>query len=83
MPASASVHHPRYVALQVHLKTMREEAGMTQGDLAQALDVGQSFISKIERGDRYVDVLFYVDWCKACNINPPEALLQLLSSSNQ
>ena len=56
---------------------------MTQGDLAQALDVGQSFISKIERGDRYVDVLFYVDWCKACNINPPEALLQLLSSSNQ
>lgn len=57
---------------------MREHARLTQDELAAALDVGQSFVSKIERGERYVDVLFYLDWCKACHVDPPAALLQLL-----
>ena len=82
MPASASVHHPRYTALRQHLRAMREDAGMTQTELAVALDVGQSFISKIERGERYVDVTFYVDWCRACKVAPPAALGQLLSKAN-
>lgn len=78
MPSSISVHHPRYLALHAQMKAVRERARMTQDDLATALNVGQSFVSKIERGDRYVDVLFYVDWCHACGIDPPQALRQLL-----
>lgn len=78
MPASGSVHHPRYAALQVHMREMRESAGLTQADLAAVLRVGQSFISKVERGERYVDVTFYVDWCRSCQLDPPQALAQLL-----
>lgn len=81
MPASASVHHPRYVAIQAHLKSLREKAGMTQRDLADALKVDQTYVSKIERGDRYVDLAFYVDWCRACGADPARALRELLKET--
>lgn len=75
-----SVHHPRYNILREHLKAMRERAGMTQNDLAGALKVGQSFVSKIERGERYVDVLFYIDWCRSCDVEPSKAIRALLAT---
>ena len=76
---SVSVHHPRYVVLRNHLKAMREGAGMTQNQLADALGVTQSFVSKIERGERYVDVLFYMDWCRSCAVAPSDAMRELVS----
>lgn len=76
---SVSVHHPRYVALRNHLKAMREGAGMTQNQLADAMGVTQSFVSKIERGERYVDVLFYMDWCRSCAVVPSDAMQELVS----
>jgi transcriptional regulator with XRE-family HTH domain len=59
---------------------MREQAGMTQTDLAASIGVGQSFVSKIERGERYVDVSLYVDWCRACGVEPHLALRKLLKA---
>jgi transcriptional regulator with XRE-family HTH domain len=72
-----SVHHPRYLALRDHLKTLREKAGLTQVQIAARLGLDQSYVSKIERGERYVDVLFYVDWCKACKVKPAKAIVSL------
>jgi transcriptional regulator with XRE-family HTH domain len=72
-----SVHHPRYVALRDHLKALRDRAGLTQVQIAERLGLDQSYISKIERGERYVDVLFYVDWCKACKVKPAKAITSL------
>ncbi|MFM0047463.1 MULTISPECIES: helix-turn-helix domain-containing protein [Paraburkholderia] len=73
-----SVHHPRYRALRAHLKTLRKNAGLTQVQLAERLKVGQSYLSKIERGESYMDVLFYLDWCKACGIDPDKAVVILM-----
>ena len=39
------------------LKKMREDAGVTQIQLAESLGVTQSYVSKIERGERVVDVV--------------------------
>jgi transcriptional regulator with XRE-family HTH domain len=39
------------------LRTLREEAGLRQVDLAAALDVSQSFVSKYESGERRLDLL--------------------------
>lgn len=72
-----SVHHPRYLALQKHLKSLRLRAGLTQAELAGKLKVDQSFVSKIERGERYIDVLFYLDWCRACLMSPGKAAAEL------
>ena len=63
-----SVHHSRYQALQAGLAALRKTAGLSQVQLAERLGVGQSHVSKIERGEAYVDVLVFVDWCQACGV---------------
>jgi transcriptional regulator with XRE-family HTH domain len=39
------------------LRVAREEAGLTQMDVARALKVHQSFVSKCESGERRLDVI--------------------------
>lgn len=69
-----SVHHPRYQALQAELAAVRRAAGLSQIELSVALGVGQSYVSKVERGEMYVDVMVFVDWCRACNVRPEVAI---------
>ncbi len=52
----------------------RKAAGLSQVQLAQRLHVGQSYVSKIERGEAYVDVLFFAEWCAACGVRAGQAL---------
>jgi transcriptional regulator with XRE-family HTH domain len=75
-----SIHHPRYVALRDHLKALRQSAGLTQIEIADRLKLDQSYVSKIERGERYVDVIFYLDWCTACGVKVAKAVVQLEKS---
>lgn len=72
-----SIHHPRYQSLRAHMKLLRKSAKLTQVELAEAMGLEQSYVSKIERGERYVDVLFYIDWCQACGTTPQEAIKKL------
>lgn len=69
-----SIHHPRYQALQAEMARTRQSAGLSQVQLAQTLGVGQSYVSKVERGEMYVDVMVFIDWCRACNVEPQEAI---------
>lgn len=74
------LHHRRYDALRKHLKKLRRQAGLTQAELGTRLKVGQSHVSKIERGERYLDVLLYLDWCRACKQAPETAMAELAQS---
>lgn len=78
-----SIHHPRYVQLREQLKAMRKAAGLTQVSIAEKLELDQSYISKIERGERYIDTLFYLDWCKACGVLPEKAIRDLSTDYNK
>ena len=60
--------------------TARKTAGLTQIQMAERLGVGQSYVSKIERGESYVDVMTFVDWYAACG-NQPGAVLDTLYPS--
>lgn len=72
-----SVHHPRYQLLRADMVTMRKAAGLSQIQLAQALRVGQSYVSKIERGDMYVELWLFIDWCNACGAAPEAVIAKL------
>ena len=50
------------------LREARERRGMTQVELAAALDETQSFVSKCERGERRLDVLELRTWCSALDL---------------
>lgn len=73
-----SVHHPRYQVLQAELAAVRKAARLSQVELADALGVGQSYISKVERGEMYVDVMLFIDWCRACKVAPAHAIDKLV-----
>ena len=51
------------------LKRTREETGVTQSVLADALGRPQSFVAKIENLDRKLDVIEYMQICNALRID--------------
>jgi transcriptional regulator with XRE-family HTH domain len=51
------------------LKDVRISHGLTQSDLASRLKSTQSFISKVERGERRLDVVELRQWCKAIRVD--------------
>lgn len=60
------------------MAAVRRAAGLSQVELSAALGVGQSYVSKVERGEMYVDVMVFVDWCRACGVRPEEAIAKLV-----
>jgi transcriptional regulator with XRE-family HTH domain len=50
------------------LYQVRVTAGMTQKTLAEKLDVPQSFISKVETGERRLDIIELSEVCRCLNI---------------
>ena len=77
-----SVHHKRYAQLRSVLKQVRNTAGLTQVQLAEHLQIEQSNLSKIERGERYIDALLFIDYCKACGADPVEVISRLEGSTD-
>lgn len=52
-----SIHSKEYAVVLQRLKKARLEAGLTQVQVADKLNHHQSYISKIESGERRVDVV--------------------------
>jgi len=67
----------RYKALVQELREAREKAGLTQEQMAARFDTKQTTISKIERGERRLDILGFVDWCQITNTDPGELLSRI------
>lgn len=76
-----SLHHSRYAKLRSVLKEVRTNAGLTQVQLAARLHMEQSNLSKIERGERFVDTMLFIDFCKACDADPADVIRKVVSSS--
>lgn len=54
---SKSIHSSEYKTVIKKLREAREAAGLTQAEAAEKLNKPQSYISKIERGERRIDVV--------------------------
>ena len=66
MPRSA--HNREYRLFRSYLRSVRQEAGLTQKDVANALGVHQSFVSKYETGERRLDVIELRRVCRALRL---------------
>ena len=60
-----SLHRKEYKILLKLLYEQRMKTGLKQEELARKLGVHQSFISKIENGDRRIDLVELQDFCEA------------------
>lgn len=63
-----SLFSAEYELFLRHLRAARQGAGLTQGDLAHLLNRNQSFVSKIERGERRVDTVELRVICRAMGV---------------
>jgi transcriptional regulator with XRE-family HTH domain len=59
-----TIYSREYAAVLRLLRQARENAGITQVALAKKLGQTQSFISKIERGDRRLDIIQLRTLCR-------------------
>jgi len=69
-----SLSDPRYRLIIERLRQARLEAGMTQAELAEELRVPQSFVAKVERLERRLDILEFVQIAEAIGISPGELI---------
>lgn len=54
------------IFLRHELRLLRLSAGLTQSALAERLNKPQSFVSKVESGDRSLDIIETREFCIAC-----------------
>ena len=60
-----SQHTAAYRRLTAASREARERAGLTQQQLAERVRVYASFVSKVESGERRIDVIELAVLCKA------------------
>jgi transcriptional regulator with XRE-family HTH domain len=56
---------------------MRQRAGMTQRQLAEAVGREQNYVARIETGQRRVDLIELLQICRACGLEPEEEVAKL------
>jgi transcriptional regulator with XRE-family HTH domain len=69
-----TIYDDDYRSLTERLVRLREDAGLTQRQLARRLKWPQSIVARIETAERRLDVLEFVTWCKALKANPAKLL---------
>ena len=72
-----TIHSEQYAHLLSILRLAREEAELTQIQLADRLEETQSFVSKCERGERRLDLIELRIWCAALGLPLAEFVSRL------
>jgi transcriptional regulator with XRE-family HTH domain len=69
---------PSYASLRKLLVAVRKGAGLTQVDLAHRLGKPQSYVSKVELGERRLDVIEFANYVAAMRVDPVMLLRKVL-----
>lgn len=64
-----SIYSHEYELFLEQLKLARESRALTQIQLAERLGQTQSFVSKVERGERRLDIVELRAFCKAMEVS--------------
>ena len=67
----------KYKLLRSELKKARLQAKLLQTDLAMRLKKPQSYISKVESGERNLDVVEFSSYCEALDLDASKWLKRL------
>jgi transcriptional regulator with XRE-family HTH domain len=73
-----SIHTSEYALVLAELRSARESAELSQRALAVRLKVPHSWISKVETGERRVDLVEFCRFLSACGVDPASVCQRLL-----
>ncbi|RPH24151.1 XRE family transcriptional regulator [Buttiauxella warmboldiae] len=74
-----SIYSSEYQLVITALRSARRDKGMTQAQLAKALGKPQSFIAKVENGERRLDVIEFAHIAHLLSLDPADVLKMALS----
>lgn len=77
MEMNKAIASPSYRSLVEWLRQSRINAGLTQRDVGLLINEPHTFVQKVERLERRLDIFEYVELCKALKVNPVEGLQML------
>ena len=77
-----SIYTDEMLALQDWLKSQRKSQKLTMHNLATRMARPHSFIYKVEQGERRLDVIEYIWYCIALNIDPRVGIEVVLDHVN-
>jgi transcriptional regulator with XRE-family HTH domain len=64
-----TIYSARYSTFLKLLKKARQDAGLTQTELARKIGETQTLVSKCERGERRIDVIELHTFCRAFGVS--------------
>jgi len=73
---------PRHKVLVELLVAARERAGMTQTDLARRLGEYQSFVARLESGQRRIDVVELIELAGILEFDPRSVIEQIQATGS-
>jgi transcriptional regulator with XRE-family HTH domain len=76
--SKSSLHSDENKTLVAILVKARKAAGISQFELAERLNKSQQFVSRIESGERRVDLLEFIMIARALKIEPRDLLGRVL-----
>lgn len=76
--AAKTLRSRGHKALLEVLISFREDAGLTTRELAIRLGKYQSYVAKVENGERRIDPVECQDWALACEREPIELFSRFL-----
>lgn len=79
----SSIFTQRHQELIGFIASTRKAAGITQVELAQRLEKPQSFVSKVERGERRLDVIEFCRVAEALGYAPAELLREFVEPKHR
>ena len=71
----------RYALMRKVLKNARLEKNQLQSDLSAILGKPQQFVSKVENGERRLDIVEFADYCFALQLDPTKTIQEILSKA--
>ena len=72
-----SLYDSAYEKFLIELRAARQAKGLSQEELADRLGKHQTFVSMVEKGQRYLDVLEFVRWSAAIEVDPVDLIAGL------
>lgn len=74
-----TLRSPDYARLLALLVAKRDAAGMSQQALAKKIGVPQSFVAKVETGQRRIDIIEFLAITRALGADPVKLLRDFLA----